>query len=175
MFGNRTKHGDDALSSATTIDHLRPGDGAELWRLARDTGVLDLNSSYSYLMWVRDFAATSVVARQDGRPIGFVTGYLRPDEREVLFVWQVAVDRSHRGRGVARAMLDALVERGREQGARFLETTITTANSASIRLFTALARDAGVRLERHLLFPSELFPDGHDTETLYRLGPWPGR
>lgn len=38
------------------IDRPRPGDGPLLWRLARDSGTLDLNSAYSYLLWCRDFA-----------------------------------------------------------------------------------------------------------------------
>jgi L-2,4-diaminobutyric acid acetyltransferase len=53
-------------------------DGPHLWRLARDSRVLDLNSSYAYLLWCRDFAATSVVAKVDGNVVGFVTGYVRP-------------------------------------------------------------------------------------------------
>src|SRR5437879_5926964 len=40
-------------------------DGAAIWRIARDSQTLDLNSSYSYLLWCRDFARTSVVARDD--------------------------------------------------------------------------------------------------------------
>ncbi|CAO0837892.1 L-2,4-diaminobutyric acid acetyltransferase OS=Streptomyces microflavus OX=1919 GN=ectA_1 PE=3 SV=1 [Streptomyces microflavus] len=57
-------------------------DGAAIWRIARDSEVLDLNSSYSYLLWCRDFAATSAVARgEDGEPIAFVTGYIRPEPR----------------------------------------------------------------------------------------------
>src|SRR4051812_21947835 len=77
----------------------RVEDGAAIWRIARDSEVLDLNSSYSYLLWCRDFAATSVVARgSDGEPVAFVTGYVRPDRPEALVVWQVAVDHAHRGR-----------------------------------------------------------------------------
>src|ERR1700743_1213544 len=75
----------------------RVEDGGALWRIARDSGVLDLNSSYSYLLWCRAFAATWAVARADaGAPIGFVTGYVRPQAPEVLVVWQVAVDRQYR-------------------------------------------------------------------------------
>src|ERR1700709_225784 len=84
------------------IDSPRVEDGAAIWRIARDSEVLDLNSSYSYLLWCRDFAATSVVARDtEGSPIAFVTGYVRPERPEALVVWQVAVDSDHRGRGLA--------------------------------------------------------------------------
>ncbi|RBL85135.1 diaminobutyrate acetyltransferase, partial [Streptomyces cavourensis] len=67
-----------ARSEFLSIDTPRVEDGAAIWRIARDSEVLDLNSSYSYLLWCRDFAATSAVARgEDGEPIAFVTGYIR--------------------------------------------------------------------------------------------------
>jgi diaminobutyrate acetyltransferase len=150
------------------LDRPSIGDGAAMWRMARDSAVLDLNSSYAYLLWARDFAATSVVARVEGEPAGFVTGYVRPDEPQVLMVWQVAVDAAHRGRGLARQMLDHLVD---TSGAAYLETTITDDNDASIALFASLARDRGADLERAPVFPAESFPDGHDTELLFRIGP----
>lgn len=149
------------------------GDGAALWRIARGSQVLDLNSSYSYLLWCRDFAASSVVARREGRPVGFVTGYVRPDAADTVVVWQVAVDGAQRGRGVAGRMLDALVDRLAPRGVRFLETTITADNAASRRLFSAFAEGRGASLERAPLFAAELFPDGHAAEDLYRIGPMP--
>jgi diaminobutyrate acetyltransferase len=143
-----------------------------MWRIARDSQVLDLNSSYSYLLWCRDFARTSVVATVDGEVGGFVTGYVRPDRPDTVMVWQVAVDAAHRGRGLARRMLDALVDRLAEQSVRTLETTITPDNEASIRLFSSFAEGRGARLVREPVFPAELFPDGHDAEVLFRIGPW---
>ncbi|MEW2634408.1 diaminobutyrate acetyltransferase [Streptomyces sp. NPDC048389] len=156
------------------IDTPRVEDGAAIWRIARDSEVLDLNSSYSYLLWCRDFAATSVVARgRDGEPIAFVTGYVRPDRPEALVVWQVAVDRAHRGRGLAGVLLDALtakVSGGR--GVREIETTITPDNTASDALFTSYAKRHGASLSREVLFDGGLFPEGtHEPEVLYRIGP----
>ena len=94
----------------TPVQLRKPGldDGAAMWRLARDSGNLDLNSSYAYLLWAYDFASTSVIASVDDQPAGFVSGYRRPEDPHTLMVWQVAVDESHRGRGIARTMLDHL-------------------------------------------------------------------
>ncbi|WEO98191.1 diaminobutyrate acetyltransferase [Streptomyces sp. FXJ1.172] len=156
------------------IDHPAVTDGAALWRLAKDSKTLDLNSSYSYLLWCRDFAGTSAVARgADGEPVGFVTGYVRPDRPHTLLVWQVAVDSAHRGLGIAAALLDGLTARlVAERGVTGVETTITPGNTASERLFTSFAARHGAHLEREVLFPAELFPDGpHDPEVLYRIGP----
>ncbi|MCF3964711.1 diaminobutyrate acetyltransferase [Streptomyces fuscigenes] len=159
------------------IDTPRVEDGAALWRIARDSEVLDLNSSYSYLLWCRDFAATSVVARDSaGAPMGFVTGYLRPQRPDVLVVWQVAVDGAHRGKGIAGALLDELAGRAvRDLGVSGLETTVTPDNVPSDRMFTAFAARRGATLSREVLFDGDLFPadgDGaHAPEVLYRIGP----
>ncbi|MEU3944776.1 diaminobutyrate acetyltransferase [Streptomyces sp. NPDC029526] len=163
-----------AAQADLQIDRPTVADGAVLWRIARDSKVLDLNSSYSYLLWCRDFAATSAVARDDdGEPIGFITGYVRPDSPHTLLVWQVAVDGTHRGRGLAAAMLDSLAARtAAERGVTTVETTITPGNTASERLFTAFAERHGAPLEREVLFEAGQFPDGpHDPEVLYRIGP----
>ncbi|MFD1830607.1 MULTISPECIES: diaminobutyrate acetyltransferase [Streptomyces] len=148
-------------------------DGAAVWRIARDCRVLDLNSPYSYLLWFRDFAATSVVARgAHGAPVGFTTGYLRPDRADTVVVWQIAVDGEHRGRGLAAAMLDHLARRLRPRGVRHLEATVTPGNTASDRLFTLFARRHGAALEQRVLFDAALFPEeGHEPEVLYRVGP----
>jgi L-2,4-diaminobutyric acid acetyltransferase len=158
------------------IDRPRVADGAALWRIAKDSKTLDLNSSYSYLLWCRDFAGTSAVARDaDGAPVGFVTGYVRPEHPGTLLVWQVAVDATHRGRGLAAALLDGLTARvARQRTITAVETTITPGNTASERLFTSYARRHGATVEREVLFQEGQFPDGpHDPEVLYRIGPLP--
>ncbi|MFB8026802.1 diaminobutyrate acetyltransferase [Streptomyces sp. NPDC056465] len=164
-----------ARSEFIRIDAPRVEDGAAIWRIARDSEVLDLNSSYSYLLWCRDFAATSVVARdENGDPVAFVTGYIRPDRPGTLVVWQVAVDRTHRGKGLAATLLDALTTRvASDQGLSSVETTITPDNTASDRLFTSFAQRHDVPLEREVLFDGALFPEGtHLSEVLYRIGPF---
>lgn len=156
------------------IDRPEVADGAALWRLAKDSEALDLNSSYSYLLWCRDFAGTSAVARDaDGRPVGFVTAYVRPERPRTLLVWQVAVDAAYRGRGLAAGLLDGLTARvAAQRGLSVVETTITPGNTASERLFTSYARRHGADVEHEVLFETGQFPDGpHDPEVLYRIGP----
>jgi L-2,4-diaminobutyric acid acetyltransferase len=144
-------------------------DGKGIWRVARDSRTLDLNSSYAYLLWCRDFAGTSAVARIDGEVVGFVIGYHRPSEPDTLVVWQVAVDAAQRGTGLGAALLDSVVRR---TGARHLEATVTEDNDASIALFRALAARWGAGLTGGRLFTPELFPDEHAAEFLFRIGPF---
>lgn len=163
---------------AASVSFVEPGrtDGPRLWRLARTSRVLDLNSSYAYLLWCRDFASTSVVAKVDGNVVGFVTGFLRPQALDTVMVWQVAVDARQRGRKLASRMLHTLVDRLSPQGVRWLQATVSPSNEASIRLFGALARDRGTGVERRSLFAPEDFPaeepEGHEAEDLYVIGPF---
>lgn len=146
-------------------------DGAALWRLARVSGRLDLNSSYSYLLWCRDFADTTVVARVSGEVVGFVSGFLRPTAPDTVLVWQVAVDPSQRGKGLAGAMLDHLADRLADREVRWMETTVTPDNEASIAMFASFARRRSATMETTDLFRVGDFPDDHEAEQLYRIGP----
>jgi L-2,4-diaminobutyric acid acetyltransferase len=156
----------------TTVDLHTPAvaDGPALWRMAKDSDTLDVNSPYSYLLWCRDFAATSVIAEVDGHPAGFVTGYRRPEQPATLLVWQVAVDTAHRGARIAGRMLDHLADRLQPRGVTHLETTVTPDNEASQKLFASFARRWNAPLHRSELFSVGLFPDGHLAEELFRIG-----
>ncbi|RNL83884.1 diaminobutyrate acetyltransferase [Halostreptopolyspora alba] len=150
-------------------------DGRHLWRLADEAG-LDLNSPYAYLMWCRDFAATSVAAHDSrGELRGFVTGYRRPENPGTYFLWQVAVDPGFRGRRLARLMLDHIAARITADGVTHLEATVTPDNTASRALFASFARERGAPLEWTPLFEHDHFPhvgtDGHEPEELVRIGP----
>ncbi|HEY2205590.1 MAG TPA: diaminobutyrate acetyltransferase [Pseudonocardia sp.] len=158
-------------------------DGVELWRMARDSRVLDLNSRYSYLLWCRDFAATSVIARlgPERVPAGFITGYRRPDEPGTLLVWQVAVDAAARGQGLAGRMLDALW--AQVDGVDHMETTVTPDNEASIAMFAGFAQRHDAHVDVAELFSGAQLSAGepdddgsdhepeHQPENRYRIGP----
>ena len=153
-----------------------------MWRVARDSQTLDLNSSYSYLLFARDFAHSCRVAVQDDRVVGFVLGYRRPDDPTRLFVWQVAVDADQRGRGLSGRMLDDLSQlgftvrlvtaAGDDDPIRWVETTITDDNIASQRLFASFARRWNVGESVEPLFEADHFPDGHDPEPVHLIGPF---
>jgi L-2,4-diaminobutyric acid acetyltransferase len=144
-------------------------DGVACWRLAAASQVLDVNSRYAYLLWFRDFAATSVVAKRDGEVVGFISGFRRQDEPTTLVVWQVAVDEAVRGQGVAGSMLHALFDG--VPGVDHLETTITPDNRGSIALFTSFAERRSAEVRRSELFSAELLGDDHEPEILFRIGP----
>ncbi|MFA9444777.1 diaminobutyrate acetyltransferase [Egicoccus sp. AB-alg6-2] len=151
-------------------------DAADLWRLARDSGSLDLNSPYAYLLWCTDFADSTVVASAGTEPIGFVGGHRPPNDPDCAFVWQVAVAPSQRGSGLGRRLLLAFLARPGNRGATWLTATVTPSNAASLALFRGTARHLGVRCEERERFPAEVFPaevGAHEPEIALRIGPLP--
>jgi len=150
-----------------------PHDGASIKDLVHQSRVLEPNSLYSYLLMCRHFADTCVVAEQEKTIEGFVTAYIPPHTPEVIFVWQVAVQPSMRGRGLGLAMLRALVERERSAAIRFLEASVTPSNVASQGLFRSFARSLHAKWEIQSFFGRELFSgEQHEPELLWRIGPF---
>ena len=140
-----------------------------MWRLARDGGELDLNTSYAYLVLADDFAATCRVAVSGADVVGFVLGYRPPERPHHVFVWQVAVRADQRGRLVAARMLDDLVDSSPEVTA--IEATVTESNTASRRLFASFARDRGADLTWSEGVRADDFPDGHEAEPRLLISP----
>ncbi|MDR9432468.1 MAG: diaminobutyrate acetyltransferase [Spiribacter sp.] len=155
---------------------LRPPtaqDGAAMWEVACDTGTLDLNSSYLYLLLARDFADTCVVAEHDGRLVGFATGYRRPRHPEVVFLWQVGIRPDQQGQGLGKRLVGAFLRQPGADRASLLETTITPSNEASRALFESIARELDTDCRITPCFTAQDFPDGeHDSEDLFTIGPY---
>lgn len=148
-------------------------DASKIVGLVRDSGVLDVNSDYAYLLLCHHFADTCLVAEVDDRIVGFTLGYRPPGRTDTLFLWQIGVSMTARGEGLGSRMLDELLRRHTKSGVQFLETTVTPSNSASQALFESLARRKGVECEVTPLFSSEMFScaGAHEAEHLYRIGP----
>lgn len=148
-------------------------DASAMWRLVRDSGALDLNSPYSYLILCQHFAETCLVAEKAGEIVGFVTAYRPPTALNVIFVWQIGVSQSMRGQRVGLTLLEALVRKEAAHGVSFLEATVTPSNTPSQALFRALARRFHTNCVETPGFSPQLFPEGsHEAEDLFRIGPF---
>ncbi len=149
-----------------------PDEGGTIWQLVRDTGTLDLNSSYLYLLLARDFADTCVVAVRDGELLGFASGYRRPANPTVIFLWQIGIAPTAQGQGLGKRLLSSFLCQPGALDADWLETTIAPDNVASQALFTGMAEQMGVDWQKHSCFSANDFPEaGHADEILYRIGP----
>lgn len=148
-------------------------DAREMWQLVRDSGVLDENSRYCYLLLCRDFGQTCVVACRGATIVGFVTAYRPPTHPETVFVWQIGVAEAARGQGLAKRLLRTLVSLPACIDVRFLEATVTPSNTASRRLFQSFAKSLDVPCVVAEGFTADAFGGGdHEAEDLFRIGPF---
>ncbi len=119
------------------------------------------------------FSDTCIIARFNDQIFGYVSSFFIPQEPETLFIWQVAVAESHKGKGLGKALLKKLLQREECLGVGFIKTTVTHSNIASRSLFEGLARDLGASFKVTDCFPEEMFPErGHEEEHLYKIGPF---
>lgn len=153
-------------------------DGASVNALIAGCPPLDRNSLYCNLLQCTHFSATSALAEQEGKVIGFASGYRLPDESETLFVWQVAVDRIARGQALGKHLLLDILSRPVCASVSVLKTTVTQSNSASQAMFDKIAAVLDAPLQRTLLFDRDRHLGGsHSSEFLISIGPFqiPGR
>ncbi|MBB5174871.1 diaminobutyrate acetyltransferase [Texcoconibacillus texcoconensis] len=146
-------------------------DGAAMWELVEES-TLDTNSPYKYIMMCEFFTETCVVAKQNDKVVGFVTAFIPPENKDTVFVWQVGVDSSQRGKGLASKLLNELLNRSACNNVRYLEATVTPSNKASQSLFRRIARDYDTTCAVQECFSEDLFPgDDHEAEMTFRIGP----
>ncbi len=150
---------------------LEYGDGGAMWKLARESGVLEENAEYTYHMFTHYFGEASIVAEIDGQAVGFIAGFRPPDHVDTAFVWQIAVDEVARGQGLARLMIHGILQRLSTE-VRYLEATVSPSNEPSQRTFRGVARDLDAPYSEEILFPGDRFHGpSHEDEVLFRIGP----
>lgn len=144
-------------------------DGATLAELVRATHVLEPATGYAYVMMADLFGDTCAVAELDGQAVGCVIGMRPPRNTEALFVWQIGVQPRAQGRGIAQAMLDAILERPACSDITEVRATVAPSNTPSEGMFRAFARRHGASMERIGGYAADCFPEAHEAERMFRI------
>ena len=147
-------------------------DGIRVNELVSNSPPLDTNSIYCNLLQCSHFSNTSIAAELDGELVGFISAYEPPGKSDTLFIWQLVVSSKARGRGLAKKMVEALLNRPSLSHLRYLETTIGPDNEASWGVFRSLAKKWQAPTDERVMFESQAhFRGKHDDEILFTLGP----
>lgn len=133
---------DIGVKHAVTLDIriLRAGDEAALDRVALDVfdDPIVPAAARAFLADPRHHLA---VAIDDGVVVGFVSAvhYLHPDKPSPeLWINEVSVAESHRGRGLAKRILGALLEAGRALGCSEAWVLTERDNTPAMRLYASM-------------------------------------
>lgn len=166
------------MSQAIIFDTPSKSDGMAIFELVKNCPPLDLNSSYLYFLQATHFAQTCILAKQGDQLVGFVSGYLHPNEATTLFIWQVAVSESARGQGLAKKMLTALIQRPALNQVNKVITTISPSNQASQGVFKSIATQMDWQCTTETFLTEEDFLNNtvepvsntaHEAEELYSI------
>ncbi|WP_297499116.1 ribosomal protein S18-alanine N-acetyltransferase [Thermococcus sp.] len=86
-----------------------------------------------FLVFLENNPDTFLVAEYNGKAIGYVMAYLRPDwEGHIM---SIAVDKDYRGNGIGSALLTEAIERLIKKGARYIGLEVRVSNEGAIRLY----------------------------------------
>jgi ribosomal-protein-alanine N-acetyltransferase len=144
------------------------GDAPEIARLARDLIEVGLGWGYRpqrIIELIRDTETITLVARARGRPAGFAVMRFG-DERAHLIL--LAVAPAHQRRGIARRMIDWLLESALVAGMTSVHVELRAMNVPALALYRSLGfaetfrvpgyyrgRETAVRMIRMLRLPGE--------------------
>jgi GNAT superfamily N-acetyltransferase len=132
-------HDTEGTAMAIEIRVLGPGDEAVLAHAAPDVFDHPLDPQVT-AAFLADAWHHVAVALDDGRVVGFASAvhYLHPDKpHPELWINEVGVAETHRGRGLARAILRALFDAGRAVGCREAWVLTDRSNAPALRLYAA--------------------------------------
>lgn len=152
----------------TLFRPARPEDGTFFPAMVSQIGTLERNTSYCYLLMARMFAKTCCVVEQDGERVGFLVGFTPPERPDTVFVWQIGVSPEVRASGLATGLLTQVLQ---QSGASYLEATVGVGNASSRALFTSYSRRIQAHCTVEPCFSSNDFPEEHEEEQLFRIGP----
>ncbi len=161
------------MESELILRQPKSTDGFSVYELIAKCPPLDTNSAYCNLLQCTHFSSTSVIAEANEKVVGFISGYITPENKNTLFIWQVAVAEQVRGLGLASRMVEDIFIRNKDNHIKYVQTTITESNTASWALFKGIAKKFGADLNSEILFDKEKhFRGAHDSEILVTIGPF---
>jgi aminoglycoside 6'-N-acetyltransferase I len=104
------------VSDGVTIKILGPGDDAVLQSGAPEVFDHTLNPALA-AEFLRDPRHHLTVAVDEGLVVGFASGvhYVHPDKPPEMWIDEVGVAPTHQGRGLGRAVIQALLEHARRR------------------------------------------------------------
>ena len=85
-------------------------------------------------LWFQHFTATSWLAEDgDGRPVGFLVGFISPDRPEEAYIHMVGTSPNHRRDGLGRQLYERFFQDARSRGARRVTAVTWPGNQISVK------------------------------------------
>jgi ribosomal protein S18 acetylase RimI-like enzyme len=84
-----------------------------------------------------------LIAYEAGRPVGFVSGIemTHPDKGTEMFLYELAVDKPYRGRGIGKSLVEKLAEEARDGGCYDMWVMTDADNDGALATYRSTGSD----------------------------------
>jgi ribosomal protein S18 acetylase RimI-like enzyme len=90
-------------------------------------------------LWLQHFSGTSWIAEDgEGRPVGFLVGFISPDHPDEAYIHMVATSPNHRHAGLGRRLYEQFFADARASGAGHVTAVTWPGNRLSVAFHRAL-------------------------------------
>lgn len=111
-------------------------------------------------LWFQHFTGTSwIVESADGRPAGFLVGFVSPDDPSVGYVHMVGTSPNHRRRGLGRRLYERFIDDVSKRGVRRVRAITWPGNRPSVAFHRAIGFEPVSGPQAQNLYGTTAFPD----------------
>lgn len=153
--------------SEIIVKNVEEKDASLIKHLALSCPPLDVHTPYTYWVLCRYFNKSCFVMYDGEAPIGYITAI---DIDEGVFIWQIGVIESYRGRGYASLLIDKVYEYA---GLKNLDmfVTIDKENKKSYNSFNGFCKKHNLKFEEIGSLSIDDFDDPlfNESEIIYKM------
>ena len=111
-------------------------------------------------LWLQHFTGTSWIAEDgEGRTVGFLVGFISPDDPDQAYVHMVATSPNHRRAGLGRRLYEQFFADARARGARRVTAITWPGNRVSVGFHRAMGFAPAVGPGTQNLYGTPAYPD----------------
>jgi len=110
-------------------------DFLKLYDFVLDCPPLESYPEHFYKIILRYFPKTTVFLRNKNLIVGFVFGIPSQKDKDLIFLWQIGIDKNMRGSSVSKNLIKEFEKKVKENGFKKIELTIDPENIASKKFF----------------------------------------
>ena len=96
------------------------------------------SSERAHPVFFHELGEQALIAEEEGEVIGFLLGFVTPQQPPVAYVHLVGIHPEHRRRGVGKKLYERFIERAKASSAARIKAITTVGNDGSIRFHEAL-------------------------------------
>ena len=112
-----------------------------LRRFVDECKPLELHTPFTYWILFNYFSNLCFLMVEEGKIIGFISGVRSSLDKEVAYLWQIGVSKSHRGKNYASLLIDQFIKSVIDLDCNKIQVSISPENQSSYNTFVKYAKE----------------------------------